>query len=447
MRRLITTLLLAAAIILFESARAAEPATVRDVSGVLADGALWRARIPINWNGTLLLYSHGYAPQVQTPALAPRGVEALLLEHGYALTASSYSHGGWAVAEAVPDQLATLQAFVAAVGRPVRTIAWGESMGGLITIALAERAPPPVDAALTACGSIGGSLAMMNLALDGAFAFRTLLAPDSMIRLVAVDDDRANGARVAEVLDAAMTTAAGRARVALAGALAGIPGWTQPDSPRPDDDQSQLEALARSFVAGVFLPRTDQEQRAGGVFSWNTGIDYRAQLARSGRRAWVQGFYRRAGLSLDRDLATLNAAPRVVADANAVAYMRANYAPSGVPRVPVLSYHTIGDGLTSPSMQAAYAQAVQRTGQEGAFRALWLQAPGHCTFSPAEHLTALQTLEQRMRGAAWQTDPAQLNARAAALQQGPTRFIAYTPPAFTRPCLRRNRRCSGEPAR
>ena len=54
---------------------------------------------------------------------------------------------------------------------------------------------------------------------------------------------------------------------------------------------------------GVFVPRVDQERRAGGIYSWNTGVDYRAQLQRSGRLAFVRHFYALAGLDLERDLA------------------------------------------------------------------------------------------------------------------------------------------------
>ena len=34
----------------------------RQADGQLSDGARWRATIPAHWNGTLLLWSHGYSP-------------------------------------------------------------------------------------------------------------------------------------------------------------------------------------------------------------------------------------------------------------------------------------------------------------------------------------------------------------------------------------------------
>ncbi len=106
---------------------------------------------------------------------------------------------------------------------------------------------------------------LMNMALDGAYAFRTLLAPRSDIRLTGVGDDRANARRVADVLAEAQQMPAGRARIALAAVLAGLPGWTTPGStpPAPGDYAAQEAEMARTFAMGVYLPRVDQEHRAG----------------------------------------------------------------------------------------------------------------------------------------------------------------------------------------
>ena len=52
-------------------------------------------------------------------------------------------------------------------------------MGGLVTTALAEGRGTPIHGGIAFCPSIGGALGMMNMALDGAFAFRTLAAPEA----------------------------------------------------------------------------------------------------------------------------------------------------------------------------------------------------------------------------------------------------------------------------
>src|SRR5207253_4852203 len=81
-------------------------------SGTLADGATYKIEVPSNWNHTLLLYSHGYVvPGRPNPAQDvgdPVVTGPFLLSQGYALAGSSYAHTGWALQEAIPDQIATL---------------------------------------------------------------------------------------------------------------------------------------------------------------------------------------------------------------------------------------------------------------------------------------------------------------------------------------------------
>jgi hypothetical protein len=286
---------------------------------------------------------------------------------------------------------------------------------------------------------------MLNTALDGAHAFRILLAPDSAIRVVNVDDDRANAARVTAVLQEAWQTPAGRARVLLAAALARLPAWSDAAAPRPGprDFAAQAEQLRRTFVMGVFVPRVDQETRAGGIYAWNTGVDYRRLLAGSPLLPLLRHFYRAAGLDLAADLATLNAAPRIAADPAAVAYMRANFVPAGNWRVPVLTLQTIGDGLTVPATHAGLAQLTREAGGARMLAQLWIDGAGHCTFRGEELRAALATLEQRLDSGRWTT---RVDAVAKFAPAGTTRFIAHTPPAMPRQCGVRPGSCEGEPA-
>ncbi|RYE02316.1 MAG: alpha/beta hydrolase [Sphingomonadales bacterium] len=399
---------------------AQEAPEIRSLSGTLPGGAKWVAEVPANWNGTLLLWSRGYSPAPGSPEAAGRGMRQQLLDAGYAIAGSDYGAGGWALAEAVPAQRAMIAAFAAASAKPKRVIAWGYSMGGLVTTALAEQAKPAIHGALAMCASIGGAVGMMNMALDGAYAFRTLVAPDAGIRLVDVDDDRINAKRVNDALTVAMQTPEGRARVTLAGVLGGIPGWTSRDKPEPaaTDYEAQAEEIGRSFAMGIFLPRTDQEQRTGGAFSWNTGVDYRKQLALSGRRAMVEALYRKAGLDLDAELARLNAGQRIAAKPEAVDYMVRNYTPNARPNVPLLAVQTIGDGLTSPSLQRGYAEAAK--GRD--VKSVYVRGAGHCTFTPEAAMASIRYLDERLSRGKWGAAPAA--------------FVPHTPSPMLRPFVR-----------
>ena len=401
----------------FAAGRGAKPAAA---AGKTPAGADWSAEVPANWNGTLLLWGRGYSPKKGAPDIAPPAWKQALLDQGYALAGSNYGAQGWALAEAVPAQRATIDEFVRIYGQPRRTIAWGQSMGGLVSTAMAEHPRPKIAGAIAMCPSIGGALGMMNMGLDGAFAFRTLAAPGAGLELVGITDDMANGRKAQAAVDEALKSPEGRARLALAGVLGGIPGWTRRDAPRPADGdyEAQVDEIGAAFVMGVFLPRQDQERRAGGTFSWNTGVDYAAQLQRSGRRAMVEALYRKAGLSLDADLAALAAAPRIAAKASAVDYMRRNYTPNGRPLVPVISLQTIGDGATSPSLQQAYLGAADPRMVQG----LWLDAAGHCGISKEVAITALRQLEQRLDEGRWPNPPAGT--------------VRHDPAPMLRPCVR-----------
>src|SRR5436190_7933965 len=207
-------------------AAAAAP-TVTTETGVI-DGAAFTIEIPDNWNGTLVLYSHGYViPGSPNPARDAGDplTGAHLLAEGYALAGSSYSTTGWAIKEALHDQIALLDHFNTAHGTPNRTIAWGHSLGGMVTTGLIERFPDRFDAALPMCGVVAGGVGVWNSGLDGNFVFKTLVAPDSGLQLVHVSNPPANFQLAQTILAGAQATKEGRARIALAAAISDVPGW------------------------------------------------------------------------------------------------------------------------------------------------------------------------------------------------------------------------------
>src|SRR6202140_4139408 len=171
-------------------------------SGTLADGATFLIEVPANWNGTLFLYSHGYVvPGSSNPAqdVGDPFTRFFMLASGYALAGSSYATTGWAIHEALPDQIAVLDLFKKMVGHPKRTIAWGHSLGGIITAGLIQRNPERFDAALPMCGVLSGGVATWNPALDSEFAFKTLLAPGTGLQVVQISNPLLN-LHLAEVL-------------------------------------------------------------------------------------------------------------------------------------------------------------------------------------------------------------------------------------------------------
>jgi pimeloyl-ACP methyl ester carboxylesterase len=422
---------LAALLLLGMSASAQAVRGVTTYNGTFSDGATYLIEVPRNWNGTLLLYSHGY-PFPDDPNPATDGGEDpllrfYLLTHGYALAGSSYASLGWAVHEALPDQIAVLDTFNSLVGQPDRTIAWGHSLGGLISAGLVQNYPERFSGALSMCGVLAGSVGFWNEFLDSAFAFNTLLASGSGLEVVNITSPDTNLAIAAQVIENAQATSQGRARIALAAALIDSPGWTSdpfgdPFVPEPSStdyatqEANQFANLMDEDFQFFFTLRAELESRSGGNPSWNTGVDYKKQLELSVKYAEVQALYKLAGLSLNADLQTLNHASRIRANQAAVTYLSQNIVFNGQIQVPVLTLHTTGDELAPVQHEQAYAAVVGSAQESSLLRQTFVHRAGHCSFTEAEKIAALQALIQRLDTGTWQgIDPQDLNTAAMRL--------------------------------
>ncbi len=429
--------------------------SVTTVNGTLRDGATYEIQCPAgDWNGTLFLYSHGYVvPGSANPAqdVGDPVTGAWLLGHGYALAGSSYATTGWAIAAALPDQIATLNAFDRSYGRPGHTIAWGHSLGGIITAGLIQDYPHRFSAALPMCGVLSGGVATWNTALDAEFAFQQLIDP--AVQVVNITDPAANLAGAEAAAASAQQTPQGRARLALVSALADTPGWFTPLSPEPAaTDYAAQEANQFQWASQVTFPfvfdfRANLEADAGGNPSWNVGVNYFTDLEKSADYPEVVALYQAAGLSLPGDVRTLQRAPRIGADRRAVSYLARNISFDGRISVPVLTMHTTGDGLVVPENEQAYRAVVDRAGRGALLRQVFVDRAGHCAFTPAETITAVQVLLGRLASGSWNVPgPAAMNSQATAL--GPqynifsvngqvlpaaAAFTSYQPDQYLRP--------------
>jgi pimeloyl-ACP methyl ester carboxylesterase len=421
-------------------------------------GAAFKIEMPASWNGTLFLYSHGYVfpgqPQVATDVGDPLTGGALLSQ-GYALAGSSYSLEGWALQQAFHDQIALLDYFDSTCGLPSRTIAWGHSLGGIITAGLVQLNPKRFTAALPMCGVLAGGVGTWNQALDGSFAFDLLLAGNTLPIVNLNPAQVGNDFGQAEaILGAAQSTPQGRARIALVAALSDVPGWFASLSPKPastdytTQEVNQFDWESQVDFLFAFFARAELEARAGGNPSWNTGVDYRKQLELSSDRDEVHALYAQAGLDLQTDLNTLNSAPRIAANSSSVQYLSQFITFDGDLGLPVLTMHTTGDGLVVNQDEQSYAEVVHQNGSTDRLRQVFVDRAGHCAFTPAEMLAATQTLLHRVDTGRWDnsTDPATMNAAAAAL--GPSlnifpvgamlvptaaAFLHFEPTRFLRP--------------
>jgi pimeloyl-ACP methyl ester carboxylesterase len=412
---------------------------IRRIEGALPDGTPWLIAVPSNWKGTLLLDldfttgQAGYQP---------------LYERGFAGAGISRSGAAGDAQRTATQLVQVLDEFTARVGEPDFVLGNGRSRGGVASAVLMETYPERVDGAVAHC-TVPGYVPYSNSQLDAAFTARTLLGSDLPVVDLPADPTAftALTTQWRDLLSAAQGTPEGRARIALAIALGQLPTWSVPSTPEPDPkntgavQQAMFDTLLGQFYPGggnSFRLRQAYEQAVGGVWNWNTGVDYERiwrKNVRPEQRKVVLELYRGAGLDLRADLKELNAAPRITADPAAVAGVQVRGGHTADPERPILFNQVIGDATTHVSVLESYLDRARKNGKGHLVRAVFVDNAGHCAFSPASHAAAVEVVDERVRSGHWPgTSPHRMNERARAID--PTaepEFTAYRLTKFARP--------------
>ncbi len=400
------------------------------------DGAKYRILLPDEWNGTLLLYSHGYrSPSSPNPDAPPTSTLAepspgyndggaplarSLLNDGYALAGSGWASNGWAVDDGVKANTDLYEFFTDTVGTPERVYAWGDSLGGLVTMETLEANPDWVSGAAPLCGVVGGIVPNMDLALDVQYAVRELIDPSlqttgydsadtavqelttsarKVVDAAAGPDTRADVLALALLVDAALRT------------------QTQDGNTAESRVQAAAEAAVNALTFGT-VGRWDIEQRFGGNISDNTDTDYAARLSAEDRTMLdeVGG----PGTA-ERIVATLDAGTREAADPRAVARaQRRGGEPSGTIDAPTITLHTAADPLVGVQNQTLLRETSGPTDQ---LVQLYTVAPcayppspgapygaGHCYFTPESRVGMIDLLDQWVRAGQPPTEDSVLDA-------------------------------------
>jgi hypothetical protein len=457
-RKTVVTLLALGMLALLPAASGAQsPPCTSTYCGTTADGGQWIADFPSpisSWNGTLLLYSHGFGPPVAADAPDPNTQQALL-DRGYAMAGSSYDPNGswWALDSALSDQFQTLSAVERLLPyAPAHVFAIGTSMGGLISSLEDEHSHGRLQAALTTCGIVAGAVQLNNYQLDGEYAMSQLLVPGENLKLVNFTNPVTDALfNTAYPLDAAatqaQTTPQGRARLALAMSLMNVATWPvgQPMPAAHDYAAQEAGQYAIEFgnKAGGTSPiqttmdfvefgRYYIEQADGGNAAWDKDVNFGRLLAESSYAPEVISLYRQAGLNLRADLATLTRHAQITAMAAAVRSLEQTSVPTGRLQVPELDMHTISDQLVPVQQENYYRHTVAFADRSDLLRQAFVQRQLHCNFTPSELVAGVQAIQQRVRTGRWDhlADPAVLNAAANATgldSFGTPAFIPYEP--------------------
>ena len=171
------------------AAPAAAPGT--QVTGTLANGTVWIAEYPAAWNGTLLLYSHGFGPLTAADAPDPNTQAALLadgLRAGRLLRTTRTTRSGRSTPPSATSSAPWRPSSPTVLPRrPAHVLAVGTSMGGLVSALEAQYGRGEIDGALTTCGIVGGGVNLNEYQIDGEYAIAQLLG-DPATQLVGFGD-------------------------------------------------------------------------------------------------------------------------------------------------------------------------------------------------------------------------------------------------------------------
>jgi pimeloyl-ACP methyl ester carboxylesterase len=398
-------------------------------TGTLND-APYEIVLPAKWNGTLLLYSHGYRnaepapPDLQpvstTPEPAPgwgegaKDVGQALLDQGYALAGSAYKSNGWAVADGVAAGNDLYEFFKSNVATPNRVYVWGDSLGGLITQTMAEKYPW-VNGAAPFCGAVAGLVPNMDLALDVAYGIKTLgIYPElKLTGYSSYEEAVQNWTEAAKrLLAAAKDVPNGTSKVLYLAGIVNAPGQTfkYDGSTITSKVSGLVESTLTALGFGTF-GRYDVEKRYGGNVSGNEKTDYAARISTS-EASSVDTLVPGAAASYT---ALMQAGQRVAPDPAAVTKGLADGGdPQGTVQVPTLTIHTAADPLVIVENESFLLTRYRKAASEGKTKAdliqLYTVAPstypestgapfgaGHCNFTKETRVNMIGMLNTWVR--------------------------------------------------
>lgn len=431
-----------------------------DVAGVTCDehlgegkkGSHFRISIPTDppWNGDIVLINHGFEldPLSITPhnkcrgTLEPctedadcsggatcnkisyLGLDAFFLPKGIAVAASTYSQIGWSVFNSRKD-LQDILKFMKknpAIGAPARVFVTGFSMGGAVTVDASLRiSPKRVHGVMPLCPAAAGGVPTWDAAHDFRLAYDYVC---SSVPGAAFFSDSDAGDPIGEI--------------GMAGRVNACFGVLFP-SGDPVEAANQAARLAQ-FRSLIGHTGTDFEVVVIMGFATNGMYDLVQDKKKLGgkRAGWNDGITYTADPGLDAGIERVSAGPgrKKLNKAFFVDYTRGK---GSKIEYPIVHLANNDDFLTIPGFQSVFMQATDDGAK--ARTSAWIDAGGHCNFSPEEiEATANEFLDWVNGGT--QPTAADLEAACLALPSGNAstcRFdLGFTPPLLTDRAPRRS---------
>jgi acetyl esterase/lipase len=361
-------------------------------SGVL-DDAGYRIEVPKNWNGMLVMYTHGYVGTGSDLRVSNPEIRRHLIEHGYAWAASSYSKNYYDVRAGIEDTNALALAFTRIAANNNRTLnapkkiyIMGRSMGGHIAAAAVERETLKTavnkvkySGAVPVCGVVG------DTDLYNYFnAYQT--AAQYLSGMPAKTFPTPDFASIKPQLISAVwrtypttTTAQGDK---LKNVVMNLTGGKRPIFEEGFKVKALQDAVWNTFGG---------DGAVNGILTSNvtdtTNVIY--QLDDNPALTPEEA-------AMNKDILRIKAAP----DANRLRSDGLRWVPkvNAEFNVPVVTLHTLGDMYVPFHMEQIYRKRAIEKGTDKLLVQRAIRAPSHCDFSVAEQVSAFQAMtdwEQR----------------------------------------------------
>ena len=385
-------------------AQAADPACttasyVTTCVGATSDTAPYMFITTAAFNGTVLVWSHGLRPNVDiplgipgyggykvtnTPEPAPGGDKAIitaLLGAGYGIAGSGFSRQGVNVQQAVAANVELIGIFKKKNPTTKKVVAWGASLGTLITQTLAEKHPELVDSVALVCPATAPTDALISYFGDFMWGFKTFFDPtikgfgysagaagyaEAMGDLVKfftalskLQAGLVSGAwpdtssAAGKALEAAKVPS--RSALTLVGLMAGVPMRSEHiDGTSGPVGSEQLFPLAIAPAVAVLenagtvglaeiLLMSDGEDQAGGIVFDNTKTDYAARVD-ADKDVYTMALS--GNTAIEAMLGVLGQSPRVTASAAAASKVKSLLSIDGTVKHPTVLLTTESDQFT-----------------------------------------------------------------------------------------------------
>lgn len=397
-----------------------------DTTGSI-NGAPYRIVVPATWNGTLLVYAHGYRDKADHPGevdnrnadIAPNAALAnALLAQGYALAGSAYRDNGWEVEGGIEDTKDLTVFFRDNIAQPDRSIIWAFSMGSVIGYKSMEKFGGIYDGALCACAVGAGAASSWDGAGDLSLAYDTVFGmPAGWGTVGDVRDDLDFETEVQPKLFSEVSNPANSPKFEFLRLVTGTPGrGINPPAP-----PAFFPGWIFTDMFFAMEARAELERRAGGPIIQNLDRNYELTDA---ERLYLMGLGV-PGAAIDNWLSAMNAGRNISAPPFSRNYVKHNATYNGKIKNPVLTMHTLIDPLVTVTQQNRYAQTVSNAGRSPLLYQSFTNGNGHCNFTGPQLITAVNSINSWV---ATGTKPTQANFPAAIgfLQN-------FTPPAMNQP--------------